>query len=349
MRKFLYEEYARELWDGEILGLVAQIHEHKGKQELFVKQKPEQLNKLVELAKIQSTEASNRIEGIVTTASRIGQLMCPKAIPRNRDEEEILGYRDVLNTIHENFEYIPVRPNYILQLHKDLYKYSNKSIGGRYKNSQNYIQETDASGNTFVRFQPLEPYLTEDAMNSLCEQYIRAIDNGETDPLLLIPVFILDFLCIHPFNDGNGRLSRLLTLLLLYQNGYVVGKYISIEKAIERTKNAYYTALGFSSQGWHENKNDVKPFMKYLLGILLSVYRDFEARVVITEERNLDTLGIVRLAVGNILGKFTKSKIMELCPTISRASVSNALNKLIEQGIITRNGSGKNTFYIKKN
>lgn len=278
MRIFDYTQLASRQWDSETLGLVAQIHEFKGRQEMFLKQKPAVLDKLVEIAKIQSTEASNKIEGIVTTNTRIQQLCMEKTTPRNRDEEEILGYRDVLNTIHENYEYIPIRASYILQLHRDLYKYSEKSIGGRFKNTQNYIAETRADGTRFVRFMPLQPYETPEAIDCICESFNKAIDACVVDPLILIPTFINDFLCIHPFNDGNGRMSRLLTTLLLYQRGYVVGRYISMESKIEKTKAKYHDVLEQSGVNWHEGTNDSTPFIKYILGIVLAAYRDFENR-----------------------------------------------------------------------
>lgn len=240
MRTFNYAILKDHQWDSEILALVAQIHEFKGRQELYLKQKPAALDKLIEIAKNQSTEASNKIEGIVTTSTRIQQLCMDKATPKNRGEEEIMSYRDVLNTLHKNYEYIPIRSSYILQLHRDLYKYSEKSIDGRYKNTQNVIAETAPDGTQTVRFMPLGPYETPSAINAICERFNQVIDSCVIDPLVLIPIFINDFLCIHPFNDGNGQMSRLLTTLLLYRCGYMVGRYISIESKIEKTTSKYY-------------------------------------------------------------------------------------------------------------
>ena len=228
MRIFDYSSLKEKTWDCEIISLVAKIHEYKGRQEVYLKQKPEALDKLIEIAKRQSTEASNAIEGIRTTSTRLKQLCEKKTTPKNRDEEEILGYRDVLNTIHENYEYIPIRTNYILQLHRDLYKYTGKSIGGHFKVSQNVIADTNEDGKEYVLFTSLEPYETPSAIDSICENYNRMIESEDVDSILLIPIFIHDFLCIHPFSDGNGRMSRLLTALLLYKSGYVVGKYIYI-------------------------------------------------------------------------------------------------------------------------
>ena len=347
MRVFNYDLLQDCHWDSEILGLVAQIHEFKGRQELYIKQKPAVLDKLVEAAKIQSTEASNKIEGIVTTSTRVKQLYLEKTTPHNQDEEEIMGYRDALNTIHENYKYIPIRSSYILQLHRDLYKYSEKSIGGRFKNTQNYITETHSDGTQFVRFTPLEPYETPDAVEEICESFSRAIDSCTVDSLVLIPIFINDFLCIHPFNDGNRRMSRLLTTLLLYRCGYVVGRYISMESKIEKTKIKYYDVLEKSGVGWHTADNDPTPFVKYLLGIILSAYRDFESRVDIFDEK-LPAIELVRKAISNKIGKFTKSEIMELTPSIGKSSVENALNKLTQEKVIERHGNGKSTFYTRR-
>ena len=347
MRTFDYSSLKTRHWDSEILGLVAQIHEYKGRQELYLKQKPAALDKLIEIAKIQSTEASNKIEGIITTGTRVQQLCMAKTTPRNRDEEEIMGYRDVLNTIHESYEYIPIRSSYILQLHRDLYKYSEKAIGGRYKNTQNVIAETKADGTQIVRFTPMAPYETPEAIEAICESFNRIIDSWIIDPLVLIPIFINDFLCIHPFNDGNGRMSRLLTTLLLYRCGYVVVRYISIESKIEKTKAKYYQVLEESGSGWHEGSNDPTPFVKYILGIILAAYRDFENRVSYVDEK-LPAVEHVRKAVLEKIGKFTKSEIMEFVPFIGKASVENALKKLTEEGVIERHGKGKATFYTRR-
>lgn len=346
MRTFDYSILKNRNWDSEILGLVAQIHEYKGRQELYLKQKPEELDRLVELAKIQSTEASNEIEGIRTTNTRLRQLVADKTTPRNRDEEEIMGYRDVLNTIHESYEYIPIRGNYILQLHRDLYQYSEKGIGGSFKNTQNYISAMDAKGHEFVLFTPLSPYETPQAIDAICGNFNRVMDNQEVDALVLIPIFIHDFLCIHPFHDGNGRMSRLLTTLLLYRAGYVIGKYISLESKIGKNKVLYYDALEECQQGWHENKEDSTPFIKYLLRIILAAYRDFEERVDLVGEK-LPAVELVRRAVYGKIGKFTKSDIMELCPTIGKTSVESSIKTLVDNGLLVKHGSGPSTFYTR--
>lgn len=348
MRDFNYGKLRNIKWDNEVLGLVAQIHEYKGKQTLFLKQKPATLEKLVEIAKIQSTESSNKIEGIVTTATRIKQLCDQKTTPRNRDEEEISGYRDALSLIHESYEYIPIKSSYILQLHKVLYRYSQRGIGGRFKNTQNYITEIKESGEQIVRFIPLDPFETPTAIEKMCESFNRETDACEIDPLILIPAFIVDFLCVHPFNDGNGRMSRLLTTLLLYRAGYVVGKYVSLESKIEKTKESYYKALEKSDINWNREENDITPFIKYILGTVLAAYRDFEQRVILVEDKS-SAIDLVRNAVNNTIGKFTKSDIMELVPSVGKTSVENSLKILIEEGVIGRDGKGKATFYFRKN
>lgn len=348
MREFNYGKLRNIKWDNEVLGLVAQIHEYKGKQTLFLKQKPATLEKLVEIAKIQSTESSNKIEGIVTTATRIKQLCDQKTTPRNRDEEEISGYRDALSLIHESYEYIPIKSSYILQLHQVLYRYSQRGIGGRFKNTQNYIAEIKESGEQIVRFMTLDPFETPTAIEKICESFNRETDACEIDPLILIPAFIVDFLCVHPFNDGNGRMSRLLTTLLLYRAGYVVGKYVSLESKIEKTKESYYKALEKSDINWNNEENDLTPFIKYILGTVLAAYRDFEQRVILVEDK-ASAIDLVRNAVNNTIGKFTKGDIMELVPSVGKTSVENSLKILIEEGVIGRDGKGKATFYFRKN
>ena len=345
MRTFDYSSLRTRQWDSEILGLVAQIHEHKGRQELYLRQKPAVLEKLIDIAKVQSTEASNSIEGIRTTETRLRQLMSERTTPRNRDEKEIAGYRDALNIVHENFDYIPLTPNYILQLHKILLSHTDSAFGGSFKNVQNYISATDEAGKRFTLFTPLAPYETPDAVREICDEYNRAIGEGKVDPLLIIPVFIHDFLRIHPFLDGNGRMSRLLTTLLLYRAGYEVGKYISLEAKIAKNKDAYYASLEDSQVGWHEQQDDPTSFVKYLLSTIIAAYRDFDDRIQIVSPTSLDT---VKNAIDNKLGKFTKKDILELCPGLSASTVERHIKKLTSEGYIAKHGAGKNTFYAKQ-
>ncbi len=348
MRDFNYSEIKNQKWDSEILGLIAAIYKEVGKQELYLKQRPEQLEKLVEIAKIQSTEASNAIEGIVTTNTRIRQLVEEKTTPKNRDEQEIAGYRDVLNLIHESFDVIPITQNYILQLHKILYSHMNNPMAGRTKNVQNYISATYPDGHVETLFMPLPPYETPEALDRICQEYNRVIGNMEVEPLIAIFVYIHDFLCIHPFNDGNGRMSRLLTTLLLYRNGFYVGKYISLEAKIAKSKDLYYDALGRAQIGWHDGKEDKVPFIKYLLGTILAAYKDFADRFALVETK-LSALETVRRASMNQIGRFAKQDIRELCPSLSVSSIEGALRKLVASGELKREGSGKNTCYYRVN
>ena len=346
MRKFNYSDISKRTWDSEILGYIAAIYKEAGKQELYLKQRPEELEKLVEIAKIQSTEASNAIEGIVTTNSRIKQLVEEKTTPKNRAEEEIAGYRDVLNIIHESFDAIPLTQNFILQLHKIMYNHLNNPIAGRTKNVQNYISATYPDGKVEVLFTPLNPFDTPEALDRICEEYNRVIGNNELEPLIAIPVFIHDFLCIHPFNDGNGRMSRLLTTLLLYRNGFYVGKYISLEAKIAKHKDLYYDALGASQHGWIEGNDDPVPFIKYLLSTILAAYKDFEDRFKIVEKK-LPAIDMVRKAINEKIGWFTKQDIRELCPSLSISSIEGSLRKLVELGEIKREGNGKDNKYAR--
>lgn len=345
MREFNYNFLKKKQWDKDILGYVGLIHEYKGKQQLYLQQKPVELDRLIELAKIQSTESSNAIEGIVTTNQRLKQLMTEKTTPRNRNEQEILGYRAVLEMVHESFEYMPITSNVILQLHKKLYSYLPTTFGGSFKTTSNEIDEIKADGTVVVIFRPLEPFETPDAVDRLCKAYNEIISTGEVDPLVVIPTFIHDFLCIHPFNDGNGRMSRILTTLLLYKSGYVVGKYISLEKKINDTKDEYYDALQTASKNWHDAQNDDTLFTKYILGIVLSAYRDFEERLQIISCKK-SAKEMVKEVFNIKIGKITKRDIMDMCPNLSRSTVEKALRELISDKYIAKYGNGPATFYI---
>jgi Fic family protein len=327
--------------------MVADIHEHKGRQGLFIEAHADALSVLVEVAKIQSTGSSNRIEGINTTDKRLIELVRDKSAPRNRTEQEIAGYRDALSTIHESYDYINPRPNIILQLHKQLYSFSNKAMGGRYKSVDNYITEIDMDGNESIRFRPIPAYLTPNAFDDLCLSFAKACEKRVFDMLLLIPMFILDFLCIHPFSDGNGRMSRLLTLLLLYRSGYIVGKYISLEKLIENSKDTYYDALQASSINWHENSNDYLPFVRYSLGVLQKAYSEFEERVEYLSTKNFSKPDRVKAVINGHVGKITKKEILEACPDIGKVTVERTLNALVKSGYLTKIGATRSTAYVK--
>ena len=346
MRMFNYSLIKDQKWDSDILGYIAAIYREAGKQEQYLKQRPKELEKLVEIAKIQSTEASNAIEGIITTNTRIRQLVEERTAPKNRDEQEIAGYRDVLNIIHESFDAIPITKNYILQLHKIMYSHMNNPLAGQTKNVQNYISASYPDGHSEILFTPLAPYETPEALDKICEEYNKVIGNFELEPLIAIPVFIHDFLCIHPFNDGNGRMSRLLTTLLLYRSGFYVGKYISLEAKIAKDKDLYYDALSRSQDGWHEGTEDVIPFIKYILSTILAAYKDFGDRFSIVEEKR-PAIDMVKKAAEYKIGRFTKQDIRELCPSLSISSIEGSLRKLVENGEFKREGVGKSTFYIR--
>jgi Fic family protein len=347
MRGFDYSGYKDRLWDAEVVGYLTAIHEYRGKQALYLRQKEATLSRLVELAKVQSTEASNAIEGIRTTETRLRQLVAQKTTPRNRDEREILGYRDALSVVHESFEHIPITPNYILQLHKIMLSHTGSSYAGRFKDVQNYISATDAQGRRSILFTPLTPYETPTAMQALCDAYNLAVGEGAVDPLLLIPSFIHDFLCVHPFIDGNGRMSRLLTTLLLYRSGYYVGRYVSLEAKISRSKDCYYDALQQSQTGWHEGAADQTPFIKYILGTVVGAYRDFEDRVALVDEKP-SAVEAVRVAVCQKIGPFKKADVLELCPALSAASVERSLKALCQSGEISKHGNGRATYYLRE-
>lgn len=346
MREFDYKKFVNCKWDNAIIEYLVKIHEMKGRQELYLSQKKLELDRLVEIAKIQSTEASNAIEGIGTTETRLKQLILQKTAPRNRNEKEIAGYRDALATIHESFEYISITSNYILQLHKILFSHNTEAtFGGCFKNSQNEISVIDEKGNKTVLFVSLDPFETPIAIENLCKTFNEAMEDGRVDPLLLIPIFIHDFLCIHPFRDGNGRMSRLLTTLFLYRSGYFVGKYISLESKTAKYKDLYYDALYDSQINWREEKDDPTPFIKYMLMTIYSAYNDFEERLSLVGKKKTAT-ELVESAFEAKIGKLTKSDIAEICPTISVSAVEKAIAALIKNGKVKKYGQGKNTYYV---
>lgn len=346
MRDYDYNQKWKELLTPDIVSLLSKIHEFKGEQTLFIESYADELTELVEIAKIQSVEASNRIEGIYTSDERLKKIVQAKTMPKTRDELEIAGYRDVLNTIHDSYEHIPIKPAIILQLHRDLYKFSGIESGGHYKNSDNVIAETDSQGNKRVRFEPVASWETPESIEKLCKAFDDVMKNNDlVDPLIIIPMFVIDFLCIHPFNDGNGRMSRLLTLLLLYRSGYIVGKYISIEKLIELSKETYYEALQASSIGWHENESDYAPFVRYTLGTIVNAYREFSSRVKLLTTSGMSKPDRVREMIKETIGKITKTEIMTKCPDISQVTVQRALNDLVKSGEVIKIGGGRYTAY----
>ena len=345
MRTFDLVKESESIMNNNIINLLSIIHEYKGKQELYIEAKPDILSSLLLIAKVQSTSASNKIEGIYTSDQRMREIVNNKVEPKNRNEEEIAGYRDVLNIIHENYDYIDINSNIILQLHRDLYKYTGLSFGGKFKNSQNYIEEELEDGTKRTRFTPLTPFETPIAIEELCNSYNEIVSKGVIDPLLVIPIFIHDFVSIHPFNDGNGRMSRLLTLLLLYKAGYIVGKYISIEKIIEETKESYYDSLQKSSTNWHNNENDYSYFVEYYLGVILSAYKEFSLRVKYITNNKITSIERISLIFMESIAPINKSYLMERCPDISETTIERSLSTLLNDGKIEKISGGRYTEY----
>ncbi|PZV12557.1 MAG: cell filamentation protein Fic [Leptolyngbya sp.] len=329
-----------------LLQTIRLIGEYKGKQELFKQQSPQVLETLRQTAIIQSTESSNRIEGITAPLERIQQLVAEKTAPRDRSEQEIAGYRDVLNTIHASYAHIPLTSNVVLQFHRDLYQFS-AAEGGRWKMSDNEITETNPDGTTVVRFRPVAAGLTSEAMEQLHQRLSALLQSGAVEPLLLIATYVLDFLCIHPFRDGNGRMARLLALLLLYQSGYEVGRFISLEKIIERSKESYYETLYLSSQGWHEGQHQLLPWWEYFLGIVLSAYRELEQRVgMITTARGAKR-EMVMDAVRRSPHQFQIAELERACPGVSRPTINRVLADLRESGQIRCIKPGRDAIWEK--
>lgn len=331
----------------EVVSALGDIRELKGKTTSLSALNPKTFSALVEVAKIQSTGASNRIENISTSDKRLRELMTNKTDPINRDEREIAGYRYVLDEIHESHDNIPVTPNVILQLHRDLYRFSGDSHAGKWKDSDNVIAERTAEGELVARFIPTSAAGTPAAVERICSEYSRQIDDGTYDPLLVSLVFVFDFVSIHPFNDGNGRMSRLLTLLLMYRNGYDVGKYVSIEKEIENSKESYYEALSASSTGWQNGENDYVPFVTYMLGIVTACYRELESRfsVVALPAGNEES---IRAFFDRLIGTATKREILDANPNMSQRTLERILAKLQDEGVVEKVGAARSTAYRRR-
>ena len=333
-KSFETDVLARQQLSQTLLQSVRLVGEYRGKEVLFSQQSPQVLQALRESAVIQSTESSNRIEGVVAPAQRIRDLVAKRTEPADRSEQEIAGYRDILNTIHTNFDEMQLTSNLVLQLHRDLFQFVPGG-GGRWKSADNDITETRPDGTTVVRFKPVAPHLVADAMAQLHERYRVALDAGAVDPLLLVPTYVLDFLCIHPFADGNGRMARLLTLLLLYQAGYQVGRYISLETAIEETKDGYYDSLHASSQRWNDARHSLVPWWEYFVGVMLvKAYRQFEERVGVTTARRGAKRDMIRDAVNRLPNRFRYADLERALPAVSRPTIARALRELRAEGAI---------------
>jgi len=328
-----------------ILTTIGAIREYKGKQDLFKEQSPQILETLRKTAIIQSTESSNRIEGVTAPLERIKQIVEDKTTPKNRSEQEIAGYRKVLDMVHTHYNDMNLTSGLFLQLHRDMYQFTNEQ-GGRWKNVDNEITETHPDGTKIVRFKPVPAYKTPDAMEQLHSILNSQWESPEVEKLLIIPSCVLDFLCIHPFRDGNGRIARLISLLLLYKAGFEVGRYISLEKIIESTKESYYDTLYKSSQGWHEGIHDIHPWWEYFLGIMLNAYREFETRVGIFTTAKGAKAGLVLDTIDKFRGEFTVSDIKQLCPDVGLDYIRKILREQKLAGKLKCLGRGPTAKWI---
>lgn len=332
----------------QLFSLTNALSEYRGKEELYEKQSPETLHRLIEAAKVESTESSNRIEGIKVVHKRVEAIVVKNSQPRNRSEQEVSGYRDALDRIHTTYTGLPASLNTILLLHEFLYKHT-ETPGGSFKREDNLIVDRFKDGTTRERFRPVAAALTYNAMKQLVDNFNYLTRQRHYSQLLLIPLFILDFLCIHPFSDGNGRVARLLTLLLLYHAGYKVGKYISLERIIEQSKETYYESLERSSQGWHDGIHEVKPWQHYFYGTLLACYKEFEQRMGIIRRRSGSKRTQLIETIREYNGKFSISNLEVVCPNISRDMIRKVLRELRDKGQIRSDGLGRNAKWFKIN
>lgn len=325
---------------GSMARALGGIDAGRGREEAFREQHPEALKTLIEVARIQSTEASNAIERITAPRKRIEAIVADKATPANRPEEEIAGYRAVLDMIHSSAQQIPFKPSVVEQLHRDLYQFTNVPAG-RWKTVENSIQEVSPDGTTTIRFETVAPADTAAAMEELHQRFSVARESGDHHPLLLIGCYVFDFLAVHPFRDGNGRMSRLLTLLLLYQSGYEVGRYISLERVISESKETYYDALQAAGRGWHKDQHDIEPWLNYLLGTFTAAYGEFEQRAGTAGGRGAKSAAIEQFIRSSIADEFTVADIRQAAPGASDSYISKTLARLRDEGIIESLGTGR--------
>jgi len=340
MHSFNPDYLQRLRFSAEHVATLRMLGEFHGKQSLYFRQAPETLKKLRQAAVIESAESSNRLEGVTVEPSRLELLLHKQTDPRNRSEQEVAGYRDALALIHESAREMAFSPNVVLQLHGLLYRYMAQR-GGQWKTTQNEIIERSPDGGTRVRFTPTPPHLVTAQIEDLANLYTAARDSGRQDPLVLVPLAMLDFLCIHPFTDGNGRVARLLTLMLLYHFNYDVGRYISLERIVEESKESYYRTLEASSQGWHKGSHDVMPWLEYFWGVLIRAYREFEERVKVVHQGHGAKTEQVRVAVLKRSEPFAISDIEAECAGVSRDMVRYVLRNMREDGLIAVIGRGR--------
>ena len=348
MHKYDYSFLENGLLPAELVNISFSISSLKTAAEFRKADYATIFTELENVAKIQSVKSSNEMEGIVTSDERIAQIVSQNSRPLNHNEQEISGYRDVLNAIHANFQNLKFNEETILSFHKTLMSYTNSEFAGIYKKDDNLILEIDSLGNRKIRFAPVNASETKKAMKQLFLAYMEASSNSNINQLLLIPCVILDFLCIHPFKDGNGRISRLLSLLLLYKNGFDVGKFISFEEQINKNKNWYYKSLKDSSKNWHENQNDYVPFIKNFLMTLYICYQELDKRFAVINSKKITKSARIEATILNSLLPISKAEILKILPDVSATTVESILGKMVKSGVITTIGKGRNTKYIKR-
>lgn len=346
MRKFDYSFLNNGLLPANLVSLTSGIVELKTMAGMRKDDYTQIFTELEAVAKIQSIKSSNAIEGIVTSDERIAEIVNQNSAPLNHNEAEIAGYRDALNEIHLDYKNIDFRQSDILLLHKMMMNYAGYEYGGQYKTDDNVILEIDANGNRQVRFRPIPASETANAMEQLELAYMVARSDANINQLLLIPCVILDFLCIHPFRDGNGRMSRLLSLLLLYKNGYDAGKYVSFEEQINKFKSYYYDSLKQSSIGWDTNENNYFPFIENFLSTLYMCYKELDKRFAIVHGKKITKKARVEATVLNSLTPLSKAEICKILPDVSPTTVEAVLGEMVKTGSIRRIGSGRTTRYI---
>ena len=324
-----------------LLGQLAQLDEYRGREALFRSQRGEALDRLVDVARIQSTEASNAIEGIVAPPARIKALVEDRTTPRNRSEAEIAGYRSALDLIHASHDHMPITTGVTHQLHRTIYQFTGTD-GGDLKSTDNTIEETLPDGSRRIRFQPVPAWQTPDALDRLHERTTAAFASSELHPALIAGALVLDFTCIHPFLDGNGRVSRLLTLLGLYSGGYGVGRYVSLERIVAESKETYYEALAASSDNWHDGKHDPLPWLEYFTGVLVAAYDRFEANVAtLSTHRGAKAEAITTFVKSRAVPVFTLADVRLAVPTASDAHIRKVLHGMRDAGIIESTGRGR--------
>lgn len=348
MRRFDYSFLEREAIPSHIVSLLFAIARNRNAADSLREKLPNVFTNLVKIAKVQSVKASNAIEGIITTDKRIESIVNDGTEPLNHDEKEIAGYRDALNRIHNDYPTIDVQLRQILLLHATLLEYAQTPTRGHLKAEDNVIAARRADGTRSIIYVPTPARETQEAMEQLELAFYEGRQNSNINPLLLIPCYILDFLCIHPFMDGNGRMSRLLTLLLLFKTGYDVGKYVSLEYIINENKGSYYQKLYESSTGWSENPNTYWPFVENFLLTLLLAYDELARRYEIIKDKKLSKAERVEQTIMNTLGRITKEEIHRIWPDISYNTIESELSKLLKEGKIAKVGTTNGASYYRK-